>query len=103
MQPMGEDTATSVLTDSLKRRKTGRPPPFIDPMGGEAAQPLPEAEEEAVGGNKADGGFVVSDEVIELLKEIEPDPDAVLRLPAQFHASQHWSQLPYAEALVSVG
>ena len=102
MQPMGEDTATSVLTDSLKRRKTGRPPPFIDPMG-EAGQPLPEAEEEAVGGDKADGGFVVSDEVIELLKEIEPDPDAVLRLPAQFHASQHWSQLPYAEALVSVG
>ena len=46
---------------------------------------------------------MVSDEVIELLKEIEPDPDAVLRLPAQFHASQHWSQLPYAEALVSVG
>ena len=99
--PEGEDTASSILSQSIQRRKRG---PAGVSRAGEAAEhgehaldqaEEPRADEDA----EAEGSLVVSDEVIEVLNRIEPDPDEVIRLPPEFRP-RHWTEEVYAEALV---
>ena len=93
------DAASSVLVESIKRRKMGRPPR----SDAEADEQRELSEVTAsTAAEEGEGHLVVSEEVVALLDEIEPDPDWLIKLPPEFRA-KNWGDVPYVEALVGRG
>ena len=89
------DTASTVLAESIKKRKMGRPPR----AEGGLMEPQESTSAVAEDGGEAEGQLVASEEVVKLLDEIEPDPEWLVPLPPEFRATD-WGQAPYVEALV---
>ena len=89
-----------MLVESIKRRKLGRPP-RSDTEGDEQRGELSEVAA-STAAEEGEGHLVVSEEVVALLDEIEPDPDWLIKLPPEFRA-KNWGEVPYVEALVGRG